>query len=74
MRQKSRQDFSCGIVETLETVVTWGGERGAGVKSKGSYLGFRFITGMKGISGLMTLYCELRLDLKTSGFGQLEKK
>lgn len=44
----------------------------AGVKSKGSHLEFRFITGLKGINGLMT--CELRVESKTSGFGQLGKK
>jgi len=57
-------------METLETVATGEGKRGAGVKSKGSHLGFRFITGMKGINGLMTLYCERRIESKTNGFGQ----
>lgn len=44
----------------------------AGVKSKGSHLGFRFVTGLKGINGLMA--CELRVESKSStessGFGQ----
>lgn len=44
----------------------------AGVKSKGSHLGLRFVTGLKGINGLMT--CELRIESKASGFGQLGKK
>lgn len=44
----------------------------AGVKSKGSHLVFRFVTGLKGTNGSMT--CELRVESKTSGFGQLGKK
>lgn len=44
----------------------------AGVKSKGSHLGFRFVTGLKGINGLRT--SELGVESKTSGFGQLGGK
>lgn len=44
----------------------------AGVRSKGSHLGFSFVTGLEGIDGLMTH--ELRVESKTSAFGQLGGK